>query len=301
MNPRSALVLVSVIQLACAGRAPVPAVVLQPTSVGEQIYGEALPFKTVILTYDDGPDESTLPIARYLAEQGIRVTFFVNGGRFCRKTDDRGNCLEPMETRPCDDGRAQAAVPTPRYYPESLLDELQSLGHRIGNHTQGHCHLTKQMNPTNLDWEIATTQEILDRHICDGVFLFRAPFGNWDRATAERLGRSRVWRRLTGPINWDVDGDDWDCWRSGKAPEECAENYLRILGERPNQNGIFILHDRPEFNVGIEGPLLMTKLLIPKLREAGYKFATLDDLLSLPATPDRKGCADNTAGCACRR
>ena len=60
------------------------------------------------------------------------------------------------------------------------------------------------------------------------------------------------------------------------------ENYLRILAARPNHNGIFIMHDRPEFNVGIDGPLEMTKILVPRLRAHGYKFATLDDLLGLP-------------------
>jgi peptidoglycan/xylan/chitin deacetylase (PgdA/CDA1 family) len=244
----------------------------------------------VVLTYDDGPDESTLPIARYLAEEGISVTFFVNGARFCKRADASGVCLEPYETRACDDGRAQAPVAAPRYYPESLLDELMALGHRIGNHSHSHCHLTKQTNPTHLAWELDTTQQILDRHICDGVYLFRAPFGHWDLATAQRASQAQVWSRLTGPINWDVDGDDWDCWRKGGAPQACAENYLRVLTARPNQNGIFILHDRPEFNVGVSGPLHMTKILIPLLRANGFRFATLDDLLGLPPQWSRPGC-----------
>ena len=269
---------------ACAGRAPVPSLVVKPPGTGEQIYGESLPWKTIILSYDDGPDESTLPIARYLAAEGLPVTFFVNGGRFCKKADAAGNCLQPMETRPCDDGRSQAAVASPRYYPESLLTELLALGHRIGNHSQSHCHLTRQTNPDHLRWEIEATQEILDRHIRDGLFLFRAPFGHWDKATAERAAGSKVWSRLTGPVNWDVDGDDWDCWRSNGAPEQCADNYLRVLTARPNQNGVFILHDRPEFNVGSQGPIAMTKILIPKLRAAGFKFATFDDLLKLPVS-----------------
>ncbi len=267
---------------ACAARSPVPSVLVKPLVAGEQLFGESLPPMTVVLTYDDGPDESTLPIARYLQSEGLSVTFFVNGGRFCKQADAAGNCLQPMETRPCDDGRAQAAVTTPRYYPESLLDELQALGHRIGNHTQSHCHLTKQTDPEHLDWEISATQEILDRHIRDGVYLFRAPFGHWDQATADRLAKSKVWPRLTGPINWDVDGDDWDCWRAQSSPDQCVENYIRILAARPNHNGVFIMHDRPEFNVGIDGPLQMTKILIPRLRAHGYKFATVTDLLALP-------------------
>jgi peptidoglycan/xylan/chitin deacetylase (PgdA/CDA1 family) len=270
---------------ACAASGPVPSRVVKPPAGGEQIFGEALPPRTVILTYDDGPDESTLPIARYLASEGLSVTFFVNGGRFCKQADAAGTCLQPMETRPCEDGQAQAPVVSPRYYPESLLDELLALGHRIGNHTQGHCHLTRQTDPASLEWEITATQEILDRHVRDGVFLFRAPFGHWDQATAERAAASKVWSRLTGPIKWDVDGGDWSCWQTSGPPERCVENYLRVLTARPNMNGIFILHDRPEFNVGIDGPLEMTKILVPRLRASGFKFATLDDLLALPRPP----------------
>jgi peptidoglycan/xylan/chitin deacetylase (PgdA/CDA1 family) len=276
--------------LACSRRGPSARVVIKPPVVGDQIYGESLPPKTVVLSYDDGPDESTLPIARYLAEKDIPVTFFVNGGRFCKKLDSDGKCSSPPPTRRCDDGQAQAAVVSPRYYPESLIDELLALGHRVGNHTQDHCHLTTQTNADNLDWELQTTQEILDRHICDGLFLFRPPFGHWDKATAERLAGSAVWKRLTGPINWDVDGEDWSCWQSKGTPEQCADNYLKVLAARPNQNGIFILHDRPEFNVGSMGPLEMTKLLIPKLQQAGYQFATIDDVLRLTPSTEGAGC-----------
>jgi peptidoglycan/xylan/chitin deacetylase (PgdA/CDA1 family) len=290
------LLLLAAAAPACARRSPTARVVIKPPILGDQIYGDSLPPKTVVLSYDDGPDESTLEIARYLAEKDIPVTFFVNGSRFCRKPlESDGSCRAPPPTRKCDDGQAQAAVAAPRYYPESLIGEVLALGHRVGNHTQDHCHLTTQTNVDNLEWELQTTQEILDRHICDGLFLFRPPFGHWDKATAERLAKAPVWKRLTGPINWDIDGEDWSCWQSKGAPEQCADNYLKVLAARPNQNGIFILHDRPEFNVGSRGPLEMTKLLIPKLQQAGYQFATIDDVLRVTATPDGAGCKNGQA------
>lgn len=293
---------IPVLAAAC-GRRPRARVVIKPPVAGDQIYGESLPSKTVALTYDDGPDESTLEIARYLADKDIPVTFFVNGSRFCKKLDSSGKCSSPPPTRRCNDGQAQAAVPSPRYYPESLIDELLSLGHRVGNHTQDHCHLTGQSNPADLEWEIETTQEILDRHICDGLFLFRAPFGHWDKPTLDRIAAAPVWKRLTGPINWDVDGEDWNCWKSNGSPEQCADNYLKVLQARPNQNGVFILHDRPEFNVGSKGPLEMTKLLVPKLQQAGYQFATLDDVLKLTPGTEVSGCVNghappSRAGCS---
>src|SRR5262245_10094038 len=44
-----------------------------------QINGNSLPAKTVVWTFDDGPDEHTLELAKYMNEQGIHLTFFMNG------------------------------------------------------------------------------------------------------------------------------------------------------------------------------------------------------------------------------
>jgi MYXO-CTERM domain-containing protein len=253
-----------------------------------QINGSNLPDKTVVLTYDDGPDDHTLELAHYLADNGVRATFFVNGRRFC-KMDSEGKCTGPQDTRPCNNGQSQAAVASPKYYPESVLDEVLSLGHRVANHTQDHCHLPGETNVADLTWELQTTQTILDRHICDGVFLFRAPFGEWNATVAGRVTSAPGLNKLIGPINWDVDGNDWDCWQKKKTPQACVDGYLAILNGRAKKNGIFLMHDRPEFNVTYEGPLLMAKLLVPKLKADGFKFATMDDVLKM--APRDAGCA----------
>src|SRR3954469_20411889 len=82
------------------------------------IKGDALPTKTVVFTYDDGPDEHTLELAQYLKDNDIRATFFINGRRICKTMDPTGKCLVPMDTRACDDGMSQDPVAAPKYYPE---------------------------------------------------------------------------------------------------------------------------------------------------------------------------------------
>src|SRR4051794_28746687 len=115
-----------------------------------QINGSGLPAKTVVFTYDDGPDEHTLELAHYLADNGIHATFFVNGRRFCKTMAADGTCAVPVDTRACDDGMSQAPVTNPKYYPESILDQVIALGHRVGNHSQDHCHLKMQTNAVDL-------------------------------------------------------------------------------------------------------------------------------------------------------
>ncbi len=258
---------------------------VQSVLMGGQIRGGSLPARTVQLTYDDGPDEHTLELARYLNENGIQATFFINGRRLCKTFGADGVCAVPQETRACNNGQAQAPVKTPKYYPESVLDELIKLGHRLGNHTQDHCRLNSQRNADDLVWELKATQEILDRHVCDGLYPFRAPYGEWSAATATRANGMMDFAKLTGPFNWDIDGGDWECWQEGRSPATCADGYLRILEGRPSKNGIFLMHDRPEFNVASAAPLEMTKILVPKLKAAGYSFATLEDVLRIPRKP----------------
>src|SRR5437773_11876559 len=72
--------------LSCAHTSAPPALPERPAPLS----GAGLPPRTVVFTFDDGPDELTLPIARYLASAGIAATFFVNGKRFCHYVD--GKC-----------------------------------------------------------------------------------------------------------------------------------------------------------------------------------------------------------------
>src|SRR3954454_18486031 len=68
--------------------APEPTSALEvPVLAETAIKGDALPTKTVVFTYDDGPDEHTLELAQYLADSGIHATFFVNGRRICKTMD----------------------------------------------------------------------------------------------------------------------------------------------------------------------------------------------------------------------
>lgn len=271
----------SLLSLAACSEAPVEAdlgQLEQPVLQSGNIYGNGLPAKTVVLTYDDGPDAHTLELAKYLSEQGVHATFFINGKRFC-KTWSGETCAEPYETRACNDGQEQAPVAAPVYYRESILDEVIALGHRIGNHTTDHCHLDGQKDPEDFAFELQTTQAIVDRHICDGFFLFRAPFGAWNAGAATLAKAVPELDKLVGPINWDVDFGDYDCYQKNKSIQECGDGYLALLEKRPNKNGIFLHHDRPEFNVGIDGPVKLAQYIVPKLKERGYSFSTLDALL----------------------
>jgi peptidoglycan/xylan/chitin deacetylase (PgdA/CDA1 family) len=231
----------------------------------------ALDANTVILTFDDGPDGPpsdlsnpvmTMEIAYYLGAKQIHSPFFINGKRFTGQPTT--SC--PLEGRQGD--------PVYRQYDEWILDALVQLGHLLGNHTQDHCRLS--LFPSYVDDELKLTQTILDRHAKDGPFLFRPPYGGWgvdingqlDPSDENNARQDTCLDKLEGPIGWDIDGQDFDCWSpydtagnltadSAGHPiphlnvQQCLQRYVDILRNRPRKNGIFLHHDRPEDLVNV--------------------------------------------------
>lgn len=236
--------------------------------------GGLLHAKTLVLTYDDGPDEHSLEIARFLGELGIPATFFINGQRFCKNLEPVTNkCLDAPAQSPCLDAHLQDA-PSPIYYPESILDEILSFGHTIGNHSHHHCNLAAE-SMSVVNSEIKMTQDIINRHVVSGPLFFRAPYGSWN----VKLDAAEELDMLVGPVGWDVDGIDWDCWRTKLSVSDCAKRYRESLDLRPLKSGIVLMHDRAEFNVGYDSTLQLTKLLVSQLTAEGYIFTRLENIL----------------------
>src|SRR5688572_18976586 len=76
-----------------------------------QLMGNELPQKTLNLTFDDGPGARTKELAEYLAAEGIKATFYINGMKV--------------------PGR------------QSHIDAIINRGHLLANHTQNHKQLTR--------------------------------------------------------------------------------------------------------------------------------------------------------------
>ena len=219
-----------------------------------QITGKSLPYKTLCLSYDDGPGETpgsstgpqTLKLAEYLWEQEIQATFFVVGKHVQK-------------------------------FPE-ILPKLSELGHLIGNHTYTHPHLR---NCTNVVAELATNYEIIKRYAVGGRTFFRAPWGEWSPDICNVLNADTSIREThVGPIGWDVDGQDWDEWKNSKTPEECADKYVDEIETRGSK-GIILMHDSTADDEEImrrNNTFEMTKILIPRLKQNRYSFVRLDSI-----------------------
>jgi peptidoglycan/xylan/chitin deacetylase (PgdA/CDA1 family) len=125
--------------------------------------------RTVALTFDDGPSESTPALLRLLARHNVKATFFMCGKNVRRLKE--------------------------------IAAEVSAAGHEIGNHTDTHPALYFK-SPEFIYREMALAQEAIMQ--ITKPKLFRAPYGvRWPglRSAQKRLN-------LTG-VMWTTIGNDW--------------------------------------------------------------------------------------------
>lgn len=202
--------------------------------------------RSIALTFDDGPNAQTLDLLEFLDAQNIRATFFQCGLNARRRPE--------------------------------ITAQVHAAGHEIGNHTWSHARLCPRLgwqpnfrSAANIYSELASTQGLLKQITGETPRLFRPPYGmRWLglREAQLRLG-------LLGVL-WTVIGHDWE-WPADRIAE------FVLAGASPG--GIICLHDGRDIqqNVNLTEMLAALKIIVPALRDAGYEFEAVGDLLA----PDR--------------
>ncbi|MFF4485991.1 polysaccharide deacetylase family protein [Streptomyces sp. NPDC001544] len=128
--------------------------------------------RTMVLTFDDGPDPRYTPdILDTLARYGVRAMFFLCG---------------------------EMAVDN-----KELLARMADEGHLVGNHTWTHPLLT-QLGRAEIRDEMERTSDVIEDGYGERPQWFRAPYGAWNRA-AFQLGAEMGME----PLAWTVDSLDW--------------------------------------------------------------------------------------------
>ncbi|MER7900433.1 polysaccharide deacetylase family protein [Streptomyces sp. NPDC096046] len=128
--------------------------------------------RTMVLTFDDGPDPRYTPaILDTLAEYDVRAMFFVCG---------------------------EMAVGN-----KKLLARMADEGHVVGNHTWSHPLLTR-LTRRQIRSEMERTCDVIEDACGDRPEWFRAPYGAWNRA-AFQLGAELGME----PLAWTLDTLDW--------------------------------------------------------------------------------------------
>ena len=259
--------------------APAPAPPLAPapspfSAPHTRVDGQAFPDKVIALTWDDGPDASTLELAAYLKRRRISATFFVVSSWIEGLSDDPG------------DGKG-VFVSGYEFLP--ILGDLVGLGHRVANHTLNHVVLREAAGARTVDRELRENQQNLDPFLTNELRLFRAPGGGWGSFAAGIVDGDPYLARMVGPIMWDIDRKDWDeslhcrgprgifeCERAAPGgalrmkPAVVAARYVASI--ESTGHGIVLLHDRVG-HVGSTYGLEVAQAMIPQLEARGFVFA----------------------------
>ncbi|MFJ8051062.1 bifunctional polysaccharide deacetylase/glycosyltransferase family 2 protein [Streptomyces luteogriseus] len=197
------------------------------------------PAKTIVLTFDDGPDPTWTPrIRAVLDHYGTPGTFFVTGQQTVR-------------------------------HPAVLRSVIRS-GHEVGVHTFSHQDLTAQ-SASAVDRELALTQLALAGAAGINTSLMRMPYSS--TTSALDAPAWTMTRRLgaKGYLLAFIDQDTNDWRRPGaRAIADAATPDV------PGRGAVVLLHDAGgDRSQTVEA----LKTLIPRLKAEGYRFTTLADLV----------------------
>ena len=147
---------------------------------------------------------------------------------------------------------------------QGTLKSIALSGHEIGNHTYNHL-AENNSNSDKIKNEILLTEDTVFELTAKKTFLFRPPTG-YCCESAVRMTREMGYTTVI----WDIDTRDW----AHTPPEKILDEVKKYA-----KNGSIILfHDF----IGKDSPTIEAlELVIPWLKEQGYKFVTVGEMLEL--------------------
>ena len=199
--------------------------------------------KVIALTFDDGPwGNQTGEVLDVLASNGAKATFFTVGDRIER-----------------DDGA-------------SFVKRAASEGHQVCTHSYDHASGSGQsvnlgyMTPQEQVAEIEKGYAAIEAATgTEASRIFRAPGGNLGEDVVKNIGPL-----IKAEIGWNIDSGDWR--RPG--PQAIVDE---LMGAWPG--AIVLMHDGGgDRSQTIEA----LKTALPRLKEQGYRFVTIDELMQYP-------------------
>jgi peptidoglycan-N-acetylglucosamine deacetylase len=199
--------------------------------------------RVVALTFDAGANADGLPsILATLSSQGVTATFFLTGD-FAADS--------PASARP-----------------------IAAAGHRIGNHTATHPHPLALSDAALRNQLTVAENQIRAAGAGDPRPLFRFPYG-------ERNARTIAAVNAAGyvAVRWTVDSLGWQ-GLSGRTPQASARFVTDRVLAAARPGAIVLMHvgSHPDDHTTLDAAVLPD--VIDLLRTRGYRFVTLDALLS---------------------
>ncbi|MCD9022095.1 polysaccharide deacetylase family protein [Cohnella silvisoli] len=149
-------------------------------------------------------------------------------------------------------------------YPE-IAKKIVEEGHSIGNHSWSHRDLSK-LSSKALDNELNKTQQVILNATGVTSLLMRAPYGAISNALLNSVHQENMKH-----VFWTVDTRDW-------AGSSVAEMHKNVLAHT-HKGGIILMHSFGGRKHAIDHTVKLLPIIIKDLRERGYEFATVEQLI----------------------
>ncbi len=205
------------------------------------------PGHKIILTFDDGPDETYTPkILAILEKEKVPATFFIVGIN------------------------AERNIP--------LLQRLYKNGYEIGNHTFTHSNVAR-MSPERAELEMKTTRSLIECVTGHSTILFRAPYNADSEPQTyeeiEPIARSKKDNYIS--VGESIDPNDWD---PNMNADSIFNRTVRIA--EANNASIILLHDAG--GKSRQPTVDALPKIIAYFKKRGCKFTTVADLMGRPTS-----------------
>lgn len=145
---------------------------------------------------------------------------------------------------------------------EEIIERIISDGHEIGNHTFGHKYLFK-VDRSVMELEIDLCDDEIFNYSEYSATLFRPPGGIYDDILSSVCNE-----RGYNMVLWSIDTRDW----AGTSAENIENEILSNIED----GAIILMHD---YVCGESHTDAALKKVIPKLKELGYSFVTVSELI----------------------
>ncbi len=156
-------------------------------------------------------------------------------------------------------------------YPE-VLPMMAAGGHQIGNHTYNHTDITG-LSAQERNNQIQRTDEAIFNACGQKSTAFRPPYGSHNAETDAGITDKTI-------ALWSLDTLDWQ--------SRDANSVCDVVVNNVWDGDIVLFHDI--YDSSVDGAFMA----IDKLKEQGYVFVTVDELLSRYGYPVERGTAHNS-------
>ena len=181
--------------------------------------------KLVALTFDDGPHlTNTARLLDILKHENAYATFFMLGARV-------------------------------NYYPD-LVRRVYQEGSEVAGHSYNHKVLIR-LSATDLQYEINTTNDVIEKIIGVRPTVMRPPYGEFNNAVKNAAGGALVL--------WSVDPEDWRYLDANIVYNNVMANV--------RDGSIVLMHDIHATTIDA------IEKIIPALKAQGYTLVTVDQLI----------------------